>query len=55
MSPSGLAKQDKKVAEPMSDGDVADVIAGFAKSATYAKDLGFRGGTRRSCTARTAI
>lgn len=43
MSPSGLAKQDKKVAEPMSDSDVADVIAGFANSARYAKELGFDG------------
>ena len=43
MSPSGLAKQDKKVAEPMSDADVADVIAGFASSARYAKALGFDG------------
>ncbi|HXC53697.1 MAG TPA: NADH:flavin oxidoreductase [Rhizomicrobium sp.] len=43
MSPSGLAKKDKKVAEPMSDGDVADVIAGFASSARYAKELGFDG------------
>ena len=43
MSPSGLAKKDKKVAEPMTDADIADVIAGFAKSARYAKDLGFDG------------
>jgi 2,4-dienoyl-CoA reductase-like NADH-dependent reductase (Old Yellow Enzyme family) len=43
MSPSGLAKLDKKVAEPMSDADIADVISGFAKSARYAKDLGFDG------------
>jgi 2,4-dienoyl-CoA reductase-like NADH-dependent reductase (Old Yellow Enzyme family) len=43
MSPSGLAKPDKKVAEPMTDGEIADVIAGFAKSATYAKNLGFDG------------
>ena len=43
MSPSGLAKQDKKVAEPMSDADVADVIAGFASSARHAKTLGFDG------------
>ena len=34
---------DKKVAEPMTDEDIADVIAGFAKSARYAKDLGFDG------------
>ena len=43
MSPSGLAKKDKKVAEPMSDADIADVIAGFASSARYAKELGFDG------------
>jgi 2,4-dienoyl-CoA reductase-like NADH-dependent reductase (Old Yellow Enzyme family) len=43
MSPSGLAKPDKKVAEPMTDGDIADVIAGFAKSAGHAKALGFDG------------
>lgn len=43
MSPSGLAKKDKKVAEPMSDADVADVIAGFANSARYAQELGFDG------------
>ncbi|MEI9995532.1 MAG: NADH:flavin oxidoreductase [Rhizomicrobium sp.] len=43
MSPSGLARKDKKVAEPMSDGDIADVIAGFASSARYAKELGFDG------------
>lgn len=43
MSPSGLAKPDKKVAEPMTDQDIADVIAGFVKSAGYAKALGFDG------------
>ncbi len=43
MSPSGLAKQDKKVAEPMTDSQIADVISGFAKSAGYAKKLGFDG------------
>ncbi|HEY0107890.1 MAG TPA: NADH:flavin oxidoreductase [Rhizomicrobium sp.] len=43
MSPSGLAKKDKKVAEPMTDKDIADIIAGFAKSAGYAKALGFDG------------
>jgi len=43
MSPSGLAKPDKKVAEPMTDEDIADVIAGFAKSSGYAKQLGFDG------------
>jgi 2,4-dienoyl-CoA reductase-like NADH-dependent reductase (Old Yellow Enzyme family) len=43
MSPSGLAKPGKKVAEPMSESQIADVIAGFAKSAGYAKALGFDG------------
>ena len=43
MSPSGLAKKDKKVGEPMTERDIADVIAGYAKSATYAKQLGFDG------------
>jgi 2,4-dienoyl-CoA reductase-like NADH-dependent reductase (Old Yellow Enzyme family) len=43
MSPSGLAKPDKKVAEPMTRRDIDDVIAGFAKSAGYAKALGFDG------------
>jgi 2,4-dienoyl-CoA reductase-like NADH-dependent reductase (Old Yellow Enzyme family) len=43
MSPSGLAKKDKKVAEPMTDSQIADVISGFAKSAGYAKKLGFDG------------
>jgi len=43
MSPSGLAKKDKKVAEPMTERDIADVIAGFARSARYAKELGFDG------------
>lgn len=43
MSPSGLAKKDKKVAEPMTDSQIADVISGFARSAGYAKQLGFDG------------
>jgi 2,4-dienoyl-CoA reductase-like NADH-dependent reductase (Old Yellow Enzyme family) len=43
MSPSGLARKDKKVEEPMTDSDIADVIAGFARSAVYAKELGFDG------------
>jgi 2,4-dienoyl-CoA reductase-like NADH-dependent reductase (Old Yellow Enzyme family) len=43
MSPSGLAKPEKKVAEPMTQKDIDDVIAGFAKSAGYAKELGFDG------------
>jgi len=43
MGPSGLSRPDKKVAEPMTDSEIADVIAGFAKSAGYAKALGFDG------------
>jgi 2,4-dienoyl-CoA reductase-like NADH-dependent reductase (Old Yellow Enzyme family) len=43
MGPSGLSKPGKPVAEPMTDSEIADVIAGFAKSARYAKDLGFDG------------
>jgi 2,4-dienoyl-CoA reductase-like NADH-dependent reductase (Old Yellow Enzyme family) len=43
MSPSGLAKRDKKVTEPMTDSQISDVIFGFAKSAGYAKKLGFDG------------
>jgi len=43
MAPSGLARHDKKVAEPMRDSDIADVISGFAKSARYAQELGFDG------------
>jgi 2,4-dienoyl-CoA reductase-like NADH-dependent reductase (Old Yellow Enzyme family) len=42
-SPSGLSRKDKKITEPMNDSEIADAIAGFAKSATYAKDLGFDG------------
>jgi len=43
MGPSGLSKPGKQVAEPMTDSEIADVIAGFAKSAGYAKALGFDG------------
>jgi len=43
MGPSGLSRPGKQVAEPMTDSEIADVIAGFAKSASYAKDLGFDG------------
>jgi 2,4-dienoyl-CoA reductase-like NADH-dependent reductase (Old Yellow Enzyme family) len=43
MSPSGLARADKRVAEPMTDSEIADVIQGFANSAKYAKTLGFDG------------
>lgn len=40
-TPSGLAKPGKVIAEPMTDADIADTIAAFAKSAAAAKDLGF--------------
>jgi 2,4-dienoyl-CoA reductase-like NADH-dependent reductase (Old Yellow Enzyme family) len=43
MSPSGLAKPGKKVAEPMTRADIDAVIEAFAKSAGYAKDMGFDG------------
>jgi 2,4-dienoyl-CoA reductase-like NADH-dependent reductase (Old Yellow Enzyme family) len=43
MSPSGLARPDKKVAEPMSDQDISNAVSGFVKSAGYAKALGFDG------------
>jgi 2,4-dienoyl-CoA reductase-like NADH-dependent reductase (Old Yellow Enzyme family) len=43
MSPSGLSRPGHKVAEPMTKTDIDAVIAGFAKSAGYAKALGFDG------------
>ncbi|HVU21373.1 MAG TPA: NADH:flavin oxidoreductase [Rhizomicrobium sp.] len=43
MGPSGLSKPGKQVAEPMTESEIGDVIAGFAKSAGYAKQLGFDG------------
>ena len=43
VSPSGLAKKDKTVALPMTDSEIADVIAGYVKSARYAQELGFDG------------
>ena len=43
MSPSGLARPGKPVTEPMTPRDIEDVIAGFARSAGYAKALGFDG------------
>ena len=43
MGPSGLSRPGKHVAEPMTDSEIADVIAAFAKSAGYAKQLGFDG------------
>lgn len=43
MSPSGLSRPGKRVAEPMTQRDIDLVIEGFAKSASYAKLLGFDG------------
>lgn len=44
MSPSGIAKPGgKEVAAPMTQDDIDRVVAGFAKSAGYAKALGFDG------------
>jgi len=43
ISPSGLARPDKIVGEPMTQRDIDDVIAGFAKSAGFAKAIGFDG------------
>lgn len=40
-SPSGLSSPGKKFGEPMSDAEVADAIAAFAKAAAAAKELGF--------------
>ena len=40
-SPSGLSLAGKPVATAMSDGDIADTIAAFARSARAAKDFGF--------------
>jgi 2,4-dienoyl-CoA reductase-like NADH-dependent reductase (Old Yellow Enzyme family) len=43
VGPSGLAKPGKKVTEPMTQIDIDAVIEGYAKSAGYARDLGFDG------------
>lgn len=42
-SPSGLDLTGKRVGEPMSDSDIADVIAAFATAAGHARRLGFDG------------
>jgi 2,4-dienoyl-CoA reductase-like NADH-dependent reductase (Old Yellow Enzyme family) len=39
--PSGLSGSGKKVAEPMSDHDIADTIEAFARAAAVAKEVGF--------------
>jgi 2,4-dienoyl-CoA reductase-like NADH-dependent reductase (Old Yellow Enzyme family) len=41
--PSGLARPDKKVGEPMTRAEIDEVIAGYATSAGHAKRLGFDG------------
>ncbi|HUO93364.1 MAG TPA: NADH:flavin oxidoreductase [Rhizomicrobium sp.] len=43
MSPSGLSRPGKHVAEPMTQTDIDAVVEAFAKSAGYAKQLGFDG------------
>jgi 2,4-dienoyl-CoA reductase-like NADH-dependent reductase (Old Yellow Enzyme family) len=43
VGPSGLFKPGKKVTDPMTDGEIADVISAFAKAAADAKRLGFDG------------
>ena len=40
-SPSGLSRPDKRFGEGMSDVDIADAIAAFARAAGDAKRLGF--------------
>lgn len=40
-SPSGLARADTPLGEPMSDADIADTIAAFGQAARDARDLGF--------------
>ena len=40
-TPSGLSLSGKPVTTPMSDGDIADTIAAFARAAGDAKRLGF--------------
>ena len=41
VAPSGISKPGKKVVEPMSERDIADVIAAFAQGAADAQRLGF--------------
>ncbi|HVU03432.1 MAG TPA: NADH:flavin oxidoreductase, partial [Polyangiaceae bacterium] len=43
VGPSGLVAPGKKKVREMTEQDIADVIAAFAKSAGYAKELGFDG------------
>jgi 2,4-dienoyl-CoA reductase-like NADH-dependent reductase (Old Yellow Enzyme family) len=41
VSPSGLGGPDFVVGEPLSDEDIADIIAGFGEAAAAAKQVGF--------------
>ena len=43
LGPSGLSRPGKHVADPMTQAQIDGVVAGFAKSAGYAKALGFDG------------
>ena len=43
VAPSGFAKPGKPIVEPMSDADIADVIAAYATAAHDAQRLGFDG------------
>lgn len=43
VSPSGLFKPGRKVAEPMTEGEIESIIAAFGKGASDAKRLGFDG------------
>ena len=43
VGPSGLSRPGKPVTEPMTDSDIADVIAAFARGAADAYRLGFDG------------
>jgi len=43
LSPSGLFKPGTKAGEPMTQAEIDSVVEGFAKSAGYAKELGFDG------------
>lgn len=40
-SPSGYHKEDVKVAEPLGDADIADIIAAYGEAARHAQALGF--------------
>jgi 2,4-dienoyl-CoA reductase-like NADH-dependent reductase (Old Yellow Enzyme family) len=40
-SPSGISKPGEQVGEPLTEGEIADTIAAFARAAADAKRLGF--------------